>query len=214
MGQIDKYWDKIHLQYNSTYDNWLNKYIGLFGKNSRIIELGCGRAYCSKYLLDNGFKDIVACDISPEVLKIVHNSIPSLKTELFDMSNGLPFGNNSIDVIIADLSLHYFDTNTTTFIFNEIYRVLNNNGLLIARVNATGDELHIPNNSKEIEKNLYYDGNIYKRFFEYGDFKTLFNGFDVCNLSKENMARYDKPKMLWEFCIRKSQDKKNIKSFI
>jgi hypothetical protein len=63
MGQIDKYWDKIHLQYNSTYDNWLNKYVYLFNKNSRIIELGCGRAYCSKYLLDNGFKNIVACDI-------------------------------------------------------------------------------------------------------------------------------------------------------
>lgn len=26
MKQIDKYWDKIHLKYNSTYDEWLNKY--------------------------------------------------------------------------------------------------------------------------------------------------------------------------------------------
>ena len=39
MVQIDKYWDKIHLQYNSTYDNWLNKYVHLFSKNSRIVEL-------------------------------------------------------------------------------------------------------------------------------------------------------------------------------
>ena len=136
MGQIDKYWDKIHLQYNSTYDNWLNKYVYLFNKNSRIIELGCGRAYCSKYLLDNGFKNIVACDISQEVLKMVNSSIPELKTLLFDMSNGLPFSDNSKDVIIADLSLHYFDLNTTNYIFDEIYRVLANDGLLIARVNA------------------------------------------------------------------------------
>lgn len=211
MGQIDKYWDKIHLQYNSTYDNWLNKYVHLFSKNSRIMELGCGRAYCSKYLLDNGFKNIVACDISQEVIKIVNSSIPELKTLLFDMSNGLPFSDNSKDVIIADLSLHYFDLNTTNYIFDEIYRVLANDGLLIARVNATNDELHIPNNSKEIEDNFYYDGNIYKRFFEYKDFNSLFDGFDVCNLVQENMSRYEKPKILWEFCIKKSQVKRGLK---
>ena len=211
MGQIGEYWDKIHLQYNSTYDNWLNKYVHLFNKNSRVVELGCGRAYCSKYLLDNGFKNIIACDISKEVLKMVNSSIPELKTLLFDMSNGLPFSDNSKDVIIADLSLHYFDLNTTNFIFDEIYRVLTTDGLLIARVNATNDKLHIPDNSKEIEKNYYYDGDIYKRFFEYNDFNTLFNGFDVCNLTQENMDRYEKPKMLWEFCIKKSKVKRGIK---
>ena len=199
MEQIDKYWDRIHLQYNSTYDEWLNKYVHFFNPNSRIIELGCGRAYCSKYLLENGFKNIVACDISPEVLKMVNSSIPKLKTLLFDMSNGLPFDNNSADVIIANLSLHYFDSTTTNFIFDEIYRVLSDNGLLIARVNATNDKFHIPENSKEIEKNFYYDGSIYKRFFEHEDFESLFNGFNVCNLALENMSRYEKPKMLWDF---------------
>ena len=71
MEKTDEYWDRIHLQYTSTYDEWLNKYVHLFNKDSRVVELGCGRAYCSKYLLENGFKNIVACDISKEVLKIV-----------------------------------------------------------------------------------------------------------------------------------------------
>ena len=208
MGDIDKYWDKIHIQYNSTYDNWLNKYVHLFNKNSRIVELGCGRAYCSRYLLDNGFNNLLACDISQEVIKMVNSSMPELKTLLFDMSKGLPFRDNSKDVIIADLCLHYFGLSTTNYIFDEIYRVLTTDGLLIARVNATNDKLHIPNNSKKIENNLYYDGNIYKRFFEHEDFEALFNGFDICNLKQESMSRYDKPKILWEFCIKKSSDKK------
>ena len=207
MEKISEYWDKIHLQYNSTYDNWLNKYVHLFNKDGRIVELGCGRAYCSKYLLDNGFKNIVACDISPEVLKMVNSSTPELKTMLFDMSNGLPFDDNSVDVIIADLSLHYFDANTTRFIFDEIHRVLTDNGLLIARVNSINDKVHIPTDAKETEKNLYYDGTIYKKFFDESDLKSLFNGFDICSLEQKNMDRYEKPKMLWEFCIRNHNKK-------
>ena len=27
MDKLDKYWDEIHLKYNSTYDEWLNKYV-------------------------------------------------------------------------------------------------------------------------------------------------------------------------------------------
>ena len=51
MEELDKYWDKIHLKYTSTYDEWLNKYINLFKKDNFIIELGCGRAYCITYLI-------------------------------------------------------------------------------------------------------------------------------------------------------------------
>ncbi|UKI57887.1 MAG: hypothetical protein L6V81_11625 [Clostridium sp.] len=55
---LDKYWDNIHNEYISTYDGWFNKYINLLHKDDNIVELGCGRAYTSKYLIDNGFKKI------------------------------------------------------------------------------------------------------------------------------------------------------------
>lgn len=203
MEELDKYWDDIHLKYNSIYDKWLNKYINLFKKEDLIIELGCGRAYCSNYLLKNGFNNVIACDFSKEVLKIVNIENPNLKTMLFDMSVGLPFKDNSINVIVADLSLHYFTFSTTKYIFDEIYRVLNNNCYLIARVNSANDKLHIPNNGQELEKNFYYDGNIYKRFFERKDFDSLFKNFKICSIEEKYMDRYEKPKILWEFCIKK-----------
>lgn len=78
----------------------------LFESNSPFVELGCGWAYSSKYLLSKGFKDIIACDFSEEVIKIINNESPNLKTMLFDMSQGLPFKDESKSVIIADLSLH------------------------------------------------------------------------------------------------------------
>lgn len=203
MEKLNKYWDKIHLKYNSTYDKWLNKYIYLIKKDHSIVELGCGRAYCSNYLLKNGFKNILACDFSEEVLKIVKKENNNLKTMLFDMEDGLPFKDNSINIIIADLSLHYFNLSKTKYIFDEIYRVLQKQGYLIARVNSINDKFHIPKNSKEIEKNFFYDGNIYRKFFEEKDFEHIFKNFTVISLEKKYMNRYEKPKVLWEFCIKK-----------
>ena len=90
--------------------------------------------------------------------------MPNLKTLNFDMKDEIPFQDNSINVIIADLSIHYFDTNTTIFLANEIYRVLKKNGIFIARVNSTNDKLYIPN-TNQLEENYFYNGEIYKRFF-------------------------------------------------
>ena len=203
MNNLDKYWDKIHLKYTSTYDNWFNKYIHLLNKSDKIIELGCGRAYTSLYLLNNGFSDVTACDFSTEVINILNTEHKELNTSVFDISEKLPFKDDEINVIIADLCLHYFDSKKTKEILNEIYRVLKSGGYLIRRVNSANDKYHIPLNAKVLEKNFYYDGEIYKKFFEEDDFKELFENFKILSLEEKHMDRYEKPKTLWEFCIKK-----------
>ena len=203
MNNLDKYWDKIHLKYTSTYDNWFNKYIHLLNKSDKIIELGCGRAYTSLYLLNNGFSDVTACDFSTEVINILNTEHKELNTSVFDISEKLPFKDDEINVIIADLCLHYFDSKKTKEILNEIYRVLKSGGYLIGRVNSANDKYHIPLNAKVLEKNFYYDGEIYKKFFEEDDFKELFENFKILSLEEKHMDRYEKPKTLWEFCVKK-----------
>lgn len=203
MNNLDKYWDKIHLKYTSTYDNWFNKYIHLLNKSDKIIELGCGRAYTSLYLLNNGFSDVTACDFSTEVINILNTEHKELNTSVFDISEKLPFKDDEINVIIADLCLHYFDSKKTKEILNEIYRVLKSGGYLIGRVNSANDKYHIPLSAKVLEKNFYYDGEIYKKFFEEDDFKELFENFKILSLEEKHMDRYEKPKTLWEFCIKK-----------
>lgn len=199
---LDKYWDKIHLQYDSTYDGWLDAYLDLFHEKDKIVELGCGRAYDSRHLLKKGFLDITVCDFSKEVLEIVKKEVPSLATLDFDMRDGLPFENKSIDILIADLSIHYFDTKTTIFLANEIYRVLKPNGRLIARVNSTNDKLYIPK-AKQIEENFFYDGNVYKRFFNKESIQSFFQQFYFYQLEEKDVGKYDKPKVIWEFCVIK-----------
>ena len=199
---LDTYWDKVHLQYDSTYDGWLDHYLGLLHKEDKIGELGCGRAYDSRYLLEKGFTDITVCDFSKEVLEIIKKEVPNLKTLNFDMKDEIPFQDNSINVIIADLSIHYFDTNTTIFLANEIYRVLKKNGIFIARVNSTNDKLYIPN-TNQLEENYFYNGEIYKRFFSEDSIKSFFNKFSFYSIEEKDAGKYEKPKVLWEFCVIK-----------
>lgn len=54
----------------------------------------------------------------------------------FDVSKGLPFKDNEMDLINANLSLHYFMMDKTIEIFDDIYRVLKPGGLFIGRMNS------------------------------------------------------------------------------
>ena len=203
MGNFNLYWDDIHKKYNSTYDDWLNKYTKLFRKDFKFVELGCGRAYCSNYLISEGFSDVIATDFSSEVLKMVQEENKDLQTMLFDMTGGLPFGDNSVDVVIADLCLHYFDSEMTKYIIKEISRVLKKDGYLLVRVNST-KEVQKKNNLEKIEHNFYFEGNIYKRYFDEEDCYYYFKDFKVYYLQESVMDRYDNPKVLWELCLRKN----------
>lgn len=203
MGNFNLYWDDIHKKYNSTYDDWLNKYTKLFRKDFKFVELGCGRAYCSNYLISEGFSDVIATDFSSEVLKMVQEENKDLQTMLFDMTGGLPFGDNSVDVVIADLCLHYFDSEMTKYIIKEISRVLKKDGYLLVRVNST-KEVQKKNNLEKIEHNFYFEGNIYKRYFDEEDCYYYFKDFKVYYLQESAMDRYDNPKVLWELCLRKN----------
>lgn len=203
MGNFNLYWDDIHKKYNSTYDDWLNKYTKLFRKDFKIVELGCGRAYSSNYLISSGFINVIATDFSSEVLKMVQEENKDLQTMLFDMTGGLPFGDNSVDVVIADLCLHYFDSEMTKYIIKEISRVLKKDGYLLVRVNST-KEVQKKNNLEKIEHNFYFEGNIYKRYFDEEDCYYYFKDFKVYYLQESAMDRYDNPKVLWELCLRKN----------
>lgn len=205
MENLDKYWDDIHQKYTSCYDGWIDKYIDLLNKDDVIIELGCGRAYNSRFLMENGFENITACDFSKEAISAVSKECSKLKTMNFDMSKGLPFDDNSIDIIIADLCLHYFNNKTTQYIINEIYRVIKSGGYIIGRVNSVKEIEKLNEGSREIEKNFYYENPIYKRFFDKESIEKYFSKFETYKIKEENMGRYEKPKVLIEFCMMKSE---------
>ena len=119
------------------------------------------------------------------------------------MSRGLPFEDNLTDIIISDLSLHYFTKGKTLEILKEIKRVLKPNGLLIFRVNSVKDVNHGAGQGTEIEHHLYEtDDGRYKRFFDEEDIKRFFSDWESLYIHEETMGRYDMEKVLWRCAMQ------------
>ena len=201
------YWKRvINNQKNSFKNrNWLDKYKEIINKieGNSAVDLGCGIGQDTKWLIDNGF-DVISCDISNIALEKLKELIPNSKTLQIDMRETLPFKENSINLVNADLSIHYFCTKDTIRIFNEINRILTPNGILIGRVNSDKNEGYIREETKVIEDNYYYDFEKYFRLFNKEQFDILSENWKIIILNEDIITRVDKKKVLWEFIFQKT----------
>lgn len=202
-----EYWDKIHKSYELdeiTMDDWLEKFNDIIDKtNLPIIDLGCGSGNDTLYLLNRN-KKVISCDLSKNAIDNIKKNFPSVTDAIcLNMLNGLPFEDNAVDVIIADLSLHYFYDDETIKLIKELKRVLNQNGYLIFRVNSINDINHGAGKGEEVEKHVYEtsDGRL-KRFFDEKDIKVFFSEFEIEYLKEETMSRYQLEKKLYRGCLK------------
>lgn len=200
------YWED-NIKNNKTdflKDSWMEKYSEEIMKieSKKAIDLGCGIGQDTKWLLSKGF-DVISCDISYIALNKLKELIPDSNTMQIDIKEKLPFEDNSIGLIDANLSIHYFDMENTTKIFNEIYRILKPNGLFIGRMNSDKNEGYIKETTKEIEKDFYYDYGRYFRLFNKEQFDILTARWNVIVLNENVTVRLNRRKALWEFILKK-----------
>ena len=107
-----------------------------------------------------------------------------------------------MNLVIADLSLHYFKKRKTIEIIKEIKRVLKADGYLIGRVNSIKDINYGANTGEEVEKHYYLTKDGYKRFFDEEDIRYFFKDFNIKCCSEESMFRYAAEKRTIEFCVQ------------
>lgn len=202
----DEYWKDVidNNKIDFIKDSWMEKYIDEINKVKckKAIDLGCGIGQDTKWLLDKGF-DVISCDFSKRALNKLKEIIPNSKTMQIDIKEKLPFEDNSIGLINANLSIHYFSIENTIKIFNEIRRVLKPNGLFVGRVNSDKNEDYIQEDTKKIEKDFYYINGIYKRLFNKEQFNILTKEWKVLVLNENIIVRLNKKKALWEFILQK-----------
>ena len=203
------YWDNFYKNYNPEnikIDNWLDDFSNVIDNCSTpILDLGCGSGNDTLYLIDKG-KKVISCDYSINAINNIKKNFPGVyDTKCFNMLDGLPFDDNSFDIVIADLSLHYFREEDTFKIINEIKRVLTDKGSLIFRVNSINDVNHGAGEGIEIEHHLYETSDKrLKRFFDEKDIKYFFKDFDIEFLNEEIMTRYELEKRLYRCLAKKS----------
>lgn len=201
------YWNKHYMAGGNKsviYDLWLDKYESILhaSKDIPIIDLGCGLGNDTLYLYERQYK-VISCDYSEEALKKLELFMDNPITKLFNMKDGLPFESESVKVVIADLSLHYFSWAETKKIVNEIKRVLKENGFLLLRVNSVKDTNYGAGKGIIIEKNYYnIDGHL-KRFFDREQLEKLFIDWKIKYSKEYEMNRYINSKILWEMAVQK-----------
>lgn len=185
------------------YDLWLDDYKSDLEKfkNSKFLDLGCGIGADTLYLIERGYK-VISVDYSKEAINNILSNIKGSEAKILDMNEKFTFENNSFNLIIADISLHYFNEEKTKNIMNEIKRILNKNGLLICRVSSINDKYYGAGSGTEIEKRFYDHGSYAQRYFNEDDLNKFFSIIGKFTFVEKAMTRkesyYSMPKMLYQ----------------
>ena len=207
-----KMWDNWSKKRSSipVYDLWLDEYKDILEKNkdNDILDLGCGIGADTLYLIERGY-NVLSCDFSKEALKNVEDNIPNSKTMYLNMLEKFPIDNDTYSLIIADLSLQYFNSQDTIHIMNEIKRILKTDGILLARVASVNDFNFGVGVGEELEKNFYFEGDYTKRFFDLEDVNRYFGIIGSVEAEETSMTRdeeeYSKPKILYKVKVMKGK---------
>lgn len=187
------------------YDDWLEPWLGApCSSRMAALDVGCGPGLDTHFLVTHGF-DVYACDISSQALVESQKLNPAVSHKIADAVDLAPFGDSQFDLVVAGLSLHYFDRENTSRAFLSVNRVLKPNGLFLFRLNAWDDfEFGAPLEFSDWRLIEYPDGSK-KQFFTESMIREVIAGsFDVVSLEKKISGRYGKPKSFYEVCARKS----------
>ncbi len=194
-------WSKLHSSYSE--EDWINKpnifateVIQYFPKTGKVLELGAGQGQDSRYFAEQGY-EVTSTDISEEALKLSQSKVPphlenKITLQNIDISQPLPFSDQSFDIVYAHLSIHYFPQSVTEKIVKEMHRVLKTDGVVAILVNTTED----PEYSKgsKIEEDFFLVEGISKRYFSVESLKEYVSAFKIIVLDNSGETYKDAKK--------------------
>jgi tellurite methyltransferase len=157
------YWDKLWAkQSHASENNFAQRaYQIIEAKNfSTLLDLGCGDGRDSIYFSSKGL-NVTALDFSSSAINNLTSQNPRFRCILGDIRD-IGFKEKTFDVVYSHLSLQYFDDKTTDKIFENIYKILVNNGLFFIKCKSVNDGLY--GQGEKIEEDLFMSEHL-RHFF-------------------------------------------------
>ncbi len=194
---LDKeYWEKKHKEsegkFNRVTDfarfcfyNFMKK------KRGKVLDLCCGKGSDAIFFHNKEFV-VTAVDYSNEAIKQFNAT--QKRYDIFitsfvkDISEPLPFENESFDYIYSRLGLVYFTYEEVKKIIIELNRILKSEGMVFLQLKSTNDKLY--GQGKEIEKDMYEDETGYVRHFynrEYAE--EIFKDFHIVMIEERKIEQ-------------------------
>lgn len=188
--------------------SWLFPYISLlrgFEGVPQVLEVGCGDGRCSEYLKGCGF-DVVASDISNVAINNLAERSSDIKCECFDISQGIPHEKRSFDLVLSNLSSHYFSTEETRDIYTDVWRVLKPGGYFLLRVNDRReyDTNKVGDTVETLGVNFVLSRNgKRKHYFDHDDLKSCLGDFNIISMKDVSFPCNGREKYAIEALARK-----------
>jgi SAM-dependent methyltransferase len=119
-------------------------------------DFGCGPGRSTKFLYDNGLKDIVGIDLSPEMVNEARKLSPEINFETGDLLN-INYSPEHFGSAVAFYSIVHFPIEQVQKCFGEINRVLKTGGDFLFSYHVGKEIVHFDTaHGKEIDIDLYF----------------------------------------------------------
>lgn len=135
---------KAPLRAPATTDPWLERWLPLVvarADGDALLELGCGSGRDTRTLARAGLR-VVGIDLSADAIEEARVRVPTAQFHCQDIRTPFPLPAGTLGVVVASLSLHYFDWPETMALVERIRQQLRPGGLLLCRLNSTRDFHH------------------------------------------------------------------------
>ena len=107
----------------------------------KMIDLGCGPGQTTRFLADNGVKDILGADLSPGMIEKAGELSPGLRFQTADMLK-LDFADESFASVVAFYAIVHFTPVQLKIALGEIYRILKPGGQFLFSFHIGEDVIH------------------------------------------------------------------------
>jgi ubiquinone/menaquinone biosynthesis C-methylase UbiE len=138
-----------------------------------VLDAGCGTGRMLDHLSARGIRNLVGCDLSPEMLAYARAGHPAVALEVADLRE-LPYADASIRAIFCWYAIIHSTKSEVAAIFDEARRVLAPGGTLLLGFQAGTGE-------REVERAYGHDVTLHGVLHETHEIAHLLSdaGFDV-----------------------------------